>query len=157
MDPLLTDEKLESPGAKEKDMDSQMLFGCSGFVVSSFATYLLAVWPFFVWMDIHYWPPLWKAVGFGLPAAFIQGAVATWKFEIAGAAGFVGGTVAACIFLYLRFQQVFLEAGARRIPFPPYPVWVEWFAPLAVLLSALLLSTAILVLQQTRHKTAKKT
>lgn len=157
MEPLQTDEKLGSPVARERDMDSQMLFGCSGFVVSSFVTYFLAVWPFFVWFDIHEWAVLGKALGIGFPIAFAQGALATWKFDLAGAAGFIGGTVAASIFLYLRFQQVFLEAGAQRIPFPPYPQSIQWFAPLGILLGSILLSASILVLLQTQHKSANKT
>jgi len=156
MKPLETDEKLEVARPKERDMDSQMLFGCSGFVIASFATYFLAVWPFFVWFDIHRLPVLGWAFGMGLPFAFILGIVSTAKFEIAGAAGFIGGILATAIFLYLRFEQVFLEVEARRIPMPLYPHWIQWFAPLATICLALFVSTAVLVIAGSRKESAKK-
>ncbi len=154
MDPLQTDEKLAIPKSIERDMDTHMLFGCSGFVAASFATYFLSAWPFFVWLDIHFWPQLAKSLGFGFPFAFLLGAIFTLKFELAGAAGFIGGMMASCIFLYLRFEQMFLEAQAQRIPEPPYPHWLQWFAPITLIVAALLMSAVILVFLPGRVKTS---
>jgi hypothetical protein len=156
MEPLATDEKLEAPRAKERDMDTHMLFGCTGFVVSSFATYFLTVWPFFVWMEVHQWGLLLKALLCGLPVAFLHGFLSTLKFELAGAAGFIGGMLAAVIFLYLRFEQVFLEAAARRIPEPDYPLWIKWFVPALVLAFALLTVAAAYLLRTSMAERAKK-
>ncbi|MBC8066662.1 MAG: hypothetical protein H7Y17_17665 [Chlorobia bacterium] len=141
MEPLSTDEKLESPRPPERDMDTQMVFGCTGFVVASFGTYFLSVWPFFLWLDIHNIPTLLKACASGLLPALLCGAYQAWKYGIAGAAGFIGGMMAVAIFLYLRFQQIFLEVQAQRIPPPMYPQWIEWFAPLMLMLLAILTAT----------------
>jgi hypothetical protein len=156
MEPLATDEKLEARRPKERDMDTHMLFGCTGFVVASFATYFLCVWPFFVWRDVHRWDMLIKAAVFGLPIAFLHGFLSTLKFELAGAAGFIGGMLASTIFLYLRFEQVFLEAAARRIPAPDYPLWAKWFIPCMVLAFALLVVAGAYLLQASRAERAKK-
>jgi hypothetical protein len=156
MKPLQTDEKLEVARPLERDMDGQMLFGCSGFVFTSFATYFLSVWPFFVWMDIHQAPALALACGAGLPFAFILGAVTSAHFEIAGAAGFIGGILATAIFVYLRFEQVFLEVEARRIPMPFYPPWIQWFAPIVLVVCALFISILVLALSGARKESAKK-
>lgn len=147
IEPITTDEKLQVSKRKERDMDDQMLFGCSGFVLTSFSCYLLGVWPFFVWFDIHLLPSLGVAFALGLPFSYVVGALSSWKFGLAGSAGFVGGSVAFSIFLYLRIEQVFLEAEARRIPFPTYPQWIQWAFPslavaLAIALSAIILSFA---------------
>ena len=131
-------------------MDSHMLFGCSGFVLASFASYALAVWPFFIWMDVHAAVSLGIALAAGVPVAFLFGCVSTWKLGIAGAAGFVGGMVASAIFLYLRFEQVFLEADAQRIPPPDYPTSFQWLLPGVTVLFALLLATAVSLLLPNR-------
>lgn len=127
-------------------MDSQMLFGCSGFVVTSFVVYGLAIWPFLVWLRVDELGTLLLASAAGLPVAFILGVFAARKFEIAGAAGFIGGMVAASIFLHLRFKQVFLEAAARQIEEPHYPAWIQWFAPIAVVVASLLIAAMTLLL-----------
>lgn len=145
MNHLPTDEKLDRKAPKERDMDTHMLFGCSGFVFASFASYGLAVWPFFIWMDAHLVSSLGIALAAGLPFAYILGSVSTRKFGIAGAAGFIGGMVSTSIFLYLRFEQVFLEADAQRIPPPDYPVWFQWFVPSVTLAFAILLAASIIV------------
>ena len=128
-------------------MDDHMLFGCSGFVVTSIGCYLLGAWPFFMWLDIHNLKSLAVTLALGIPISFVIGAIASWRFGLAGAAGFVGGVLALAIFLYLRFEQVFLEAEARRITFPDYPQWILWFLPgmvvaLSITLSAIILSFA---------------
>jgi hypothetical protein len=140
-----TDEKLDRREPRERDMDTHMLFGCSGFVLASFGSYVVAVWPFFVWMDAHMLAPLGTALAAGLPAAFVFGGIVSRKFGIAGAAGFIGGMVSTSIFLYLRFEQVFLEADAQRIPPPEYPSWFQWLVPFLCLASSILISSAIVI------------
>lgn len=136
-------------------MDTHMLFGCSGFVVTSFTSYGLAVWPFFVWMDVHFFASLGIALLTGLMPAFLFGCFCSWKFGIAGSAGFIGGMVSTSIFLYLRFEQVFLEADAQRIPVPDYPTWFQWFIPALSLLFALLAASAIALLFPNRVDRSK--
>lgn len=137
-------------------MDDQMLLGCSGFVLSSFGSYLIGVWPFFVWFDIYLVTPLAIAFALGLPVSYLAGAISSWKFGLPGAAGFVGGMVAFAIFLYLRFEQVFIEAQARVIPFPAYPQWVQWAIPSLTVALAIVLSAIILSLAPDGSQTQKK-
>lgn len=145
MEPLRTDEKLDIAQPRERDMDDHMLHGCSSFVFVSFASYFLAIWPYFFWLSIQEWGTLALCTICGLPAAFALGAYATWRIGIAGAAGFVGGALAVSIFLFLRFEQVFVESAANRIPPPDYPQWIQWFVPPLVVLWSLVQSAAILV------------
>lgn len=155
MSTLPTDEKIEKKLPRERDMDAHMLFGCSGFVFASFATYALSVWPFFVWMDVQIAATLWLALGLGLPPAFALGVVSAFKFGIAGAAGFIGGMVSGSIFLYLRFEQVFLEADTQRIPPPDYPVWFQWLIPMLTLGFAIVAAAAVIVFFPGRGDQAK--
>jgi len=121
-------------------------------VAASFLTYFLIIWPFLVWMHVETVATLLLTVAISVAPAYILGFVACRRFEIAGAAGFVGGVLAGGIFLHLRFRQVFLEAAARRIPEPEYPDWVQWFVPLLVILGSLFLATAALTLWQNKSR-----
>lgn len=156
MDPITTDEKLLVSKRKERDMDDHMLFGCSGFVVTSIGCYLVGAWPFFVWLDIHLTGSLAITLTLGLPISFVFGAISSWKYELAGAAGFVGGMLALSIFLYLRFEQVFLEADARRITIPEYPQWIQWFLPSMVVALSITLSAIILSFAKDQPESEKK-
>lgn len=156
MDPITTDEKLLVSGRKERDMDDHMLFGCSGFVVTSIGCYLVGAWPFFMWLDIHFLRSLAITLALGLPFSFVLGAISSWKFELAGSAGFVGGMLALAIFLYLRFEQVFLEAEARRITIPEYPQWIQWFLPAMVVALSITLSAIILSFVKDQPEIKKK-
>lgn len=144
MEPLNTDEKIDRPIPREKDMDSQMIVGCTGFVTVSFLTYFLCVWPFLVWLSIDRISALALSLAAGYLPAFVVGAVAARKFSLPGGAGFVGGILAASIFLYLRFEQAFLEALARRSPVPEYPQAIQYIVPLAIVLAAVLIVLAFL-------------
>lgn len=155
MEPITTDEKLLVSKRKERDMDDHMLFGCSGFVVTSIGCYLAGAWPFFMWLDIHNLKSLAITVVLGIPVSFVIGAMASWKFDLAGAAGFVGGVLALAIFLYLRFEQVFLEAEARRITFPDYPHWIQWFLPSMTVALSITLSAIILCFAKDRPESKK--
>jgi len=138
-EPLETDEKLEQPVQAAPDMDAAMLFGCSGFVLTSIGGYLLSVWPFITFQDTERLSGLVLASAVGLiPAAFV-GIIATRRFRLAGACGFVGGSMATGIFLYLRIQQAFLAHEARQAPKPEYPSICIYLIPLAwIVLSTLL-------------------
>lgn len=143
-EPLQTDEKLEGPVQKQKDMDAAMLFGCSGFVFTSIVGYALSVWPFFLLPETQKLVNLAIAAGIGLTPAAVLGVVATRKFGLAGACGFVGGSMATGIFLYLRIEQIFIAALARQAPPAEYPRIVTYLLPLGwILLSAILAIAAL--------------
>jgi len=137
-------------------MDSQMLFGCTGFVFHSFLSYFLAIWPFLVWMEVHLLGRLSLLLLAAYVPAFAQGAIATIKFELAGAAGFVGGILASSIFLYLRFQQAFLEAEAQRTPWPDYPQALQWLVPGLIVMASLVQSGLLLLHQNPVSQTRQK-
>ena len=138
-EPLETDEKLDQPVQANPDMDAAMLFGCSGFVITSIGGYLLAVWPFIVFQDTERLTRLGLAAVVGLTPAAIVGIFATRKFRLAGACGFIGGSMATGIFLYLRLQQEFLAFMARQAPKPEYPSVAMYLIPLSwIVLSAIL-------------------
>lgn len=124
----------------ERDMDSQMLVGCTGFVAASFSAYFLSIWPFLVWISIEQIHVLALTLAAGTVPPLILGAVVSRKAGLAGAAGFVGGMLAASIFLYLRFEQLFMEALARRIPEPEYPQALQYMIPSATIIATVLVA-----------------
>jgi hypothetical protein len=138
-EPLQTDEKLEKPTKAGPDMDSVMLFGCSGFVLTSIGGYVLSVWPYFIFPDSEKLATIGLSSAVGLGPAAVLGVIATRRFGLAGACGFVGGSMATAIFLYLRVEQTFISALARQAPKPDYPQLLMYLLPLGwVLLSVIL-------------------
>lgn len=141
-EPLRTDEKLETPVARKKDMDDLMVAGCSGFVAAALLTYFIAIWPFLVFSEAERWISLAKGAGFGLLPAALLGILAARKFGLPGACGFVGGAMATAIFLYLRLQQAFIAGEADQAPPPDYPRAFLALLPLAWLLIAFAIALA---------------
>lgn len=143
-EPLQTDEKLDAPVEKAPDMDAAMLTGCSGFVFASVGGYILSVWPFLVFPDSEKLIRLATASGIGFVPASILGIIATRKFGLAGACGFVGAALATGIFLYLRLDEIFIGALARQAPTPDYPKMMSWLLPLAWILATAIIAIAVL-------------
>lgn len=129
-EPLETDEKLDAPVAQERDTDTVMLFGCAGFVSSSLLTYFLAIWPFFLFTEIYLTAGLLRCALFGLLPALAFGGYVTRRFGLAASAGFVGGALAAAIFLYLRLIEVNLRRNQRDLAQPDFPESWIWIVPL---------------------------
>lgn len=143
-EPLNTDERLETPVKRERDMDSAMLLGCSGFVTESLLSYALAVWPWFVVDAMHQIPKLALAMALGGIPALVVGAIGCRKFGLPAACGFVGGGLSTAIFMYLRLQQVVAVRGNYQFPQPEYPnLWV-WLVPGAWLM-VVVLAVAVLL------------
>ncbi len=139
-EPLETDEKVDNPQKKGPDMDTVMLFGCSGFVVTSIGGYILSVWPFLLFQDSERITTLGTSCAFGLLPAAILGMVSSRKFGLAGACGFVGGSMATGIFMFLRIQQAFVAAFARQAPPPDYPQILMYLVPLSWVIVSLVLA-----------------
>ncbi len=129
-EPLQTDERLETPVKPERDTDAIMLAGCTGFVSASLITYVLAIWPFFVFTEIYLISGLVRCALVGLTPALIFGAYVTRRFGLAPAAGFVGGGLSAGIFLYLRMVEVNLRRAQPDMAQPDYPESWVWIGPL---------------------------
>ncbi len=142
-EPLRTDEKLDESPPKSRDMDAQMLFGCSGFIVASVGGYVLSVWPWFAFDQADKLTTVVTCSLLGLLPSGIVGVVCTRKFGLAGACGFVAGALTTAVFLYLRLQQTFLAAMAKQLPQPDYPSAMMGVLPFAwvllVLMAAFLL------------------
>jgi hypothetical protein len=140
IEPLKTDEKLPQRSKPASDMDSLMIAGCTGFVGTSIVSYLLTVWPFFVFQTTHRLTTIGLCALFGFIPSAILGLVATRKFNLPGACGFVGGSMATCVFLYLRLQQVMLGKGSSDLPQPDFPSSFVWMLPLAWLAISVLVA-----------------
>lgn len=137
-EPLQTDEKLDQPATQGPDFEGQMLFGCTQFVVNSLATYGLATWPHYVFPGIHTLAGFgWNAL-IGLAPTLLFGGLGTRRFGLAAAAGFLGGSLATAIFLFLRLQQIHVTSALRDAPKPEWPRQWVWMAPVAYLLLTVL-------------------
>ncbi len=143
-EPLKTDEKLDAPAKRTKDLDDQMIMGCSGFLVSAVGGYLLSVWPFFAWQKAELLSVLLQASAAGFVPAAAVGIVVSRKYGLPGACGAVGSALCTGIFLYLRIQQTFLEAAAQRIAPPDYPHSFIWILPGAWILAMALLCLLVM-------------
>lgn len=139
-EPLLTDEKLDNPPPKERDMDTAMLLGCSGFVGVSLITFSLVLWPHFIWTDVFQIRVLGMACAVGMIPACIVGIVAARKGALAGACGFVGGAMAAAVFLFLRLQQIKPAVQGRDALEADYPLNFAWMVPVGWLCLAALIA-----------------
>jgi hypothetical protein len=139
-EPLRTDEKLPTKQKAARDMDSVMLTGCTGFVSASLLTYFVGVWPFMAFQDTHLAATLGLCALVGLLPATLLGVIASRKFELPGACGFVGGSMALSVFLYLRLQQVMLGKSSADLPRPDYPASWVWAIPLGWLVVSILVA-----------------
>lgn len=136
-----TDEKLQRPPRKGPDLDTIMLFGCSGFVIVALASWALVVWPHFLFTATYELGTIKTCAVLGLVPAAVFGAIVTRIFGLPAAAGFLGGSICAATFMYLRLQQVFAFEGIPEAPQPEYPSMLLWAAPLGwVLASALIIA-----------------
>jgi hypothetical protein len=126
----------------KRDLDSQMLAGCTAFVFVSMVAFGLSLWPFFAW------PELWRtsnlalccAVGF-VPSA-VLGAVFARRGGIPGASGYVAYAMAFSAFLYLRLEQIRMSALAQQTPELDYPAILGALIPLGWLLVSLFIAMA---------------
>src|SRR5688572_13729892 len=128
-EPLRTDEPREGPKTKERDIDSQMLAGCTTFVSASLLSYVLSVWPHFVFQNTHELKTLGLACALGLLPAAALGGYSVWKWGLAAAGGFVSGALAVAIFLMLRLKQVVMMEGIKDLPQPEYPESWQYLVP----------------------------
>jgi hypothetical protein len=137
-EPLRTDEKLDQPIKSKRDFESQMLAGCSVFVVCSFVTFFLSVWPFFVIKDQFLARQLAIAVGLSCIPTLIFGFVAGVRAGASGGFGFLGGAIAVAVFFNLAITQISLGGSIKDFPRPEYPAGMAAWIPLIwVILSGL--------------------
>jgi hypothetical protein len=143
-EPLQTDEKLETPVPRQKDMDAQLLMGCTGFVLASIGGYVLSIWPYFAISNVDKFQGLQTASLLSFVPATIYGALLTRKFGLPGACGFFAGALATAIFLILRMQQIFLAGEARPEFKPEYPPIITYLFPAAWLVWAAIVALLVM-------------
>lgn len=152
-EPLQTDEKVDRPVRGPADMDTQMLGGCSAFVVSAFITYGLGIWPFFVLPNLHLLQPLAYATAIGLGTTCVFGALASWRGGLAPACGFFAGSLTLAVFLHLFQNQIALGHTVPDLPRPDYPASMGVFLPLGWTLIALLFAVIFARIGEKRRVT----
>lgn len=130
-EPLQTDERTEGPPRRELDFDSQMMFGCTQFVVQSLCVYGLSAWPHFVFTEVHLVGTLALNMAIGFLPAYVQSLFGAKRFGLPSAVGSMGGSLAFGIFLYLRLQQIHAPSGIRGAPIPEWPKEWIWLIPVA--------------------------
>lgn len=130
-EPLETDEKLTAPPSKARDMDTQMMLGCSSFGLVAGLGLALAAWPHFLITDTQKLPALVQASLLGLLPAALVGLIATRRLGLPGACGFIGGALVTGVFLYLRLTQVLLTRYGDPSQQPDYPLAWSWLLPIA--------------------------
>jgi hypothetical protein len=149
-EPLRTDEKLDRPIKPQRDFDTQMILGCSGFAVVAMLTYGLTMWPFLTLPEAERIGRVALCASLGFLPASVIGAVASRRFGIPGATGFVAGAAVSALFLYLRLDALFIAAEARQGPVPDYPAAFRLLLPFTML--ALAAAVAILSVRDVEEK-----
>jgi hypothetical protein len=145
-EPLQTDET-RAPGdvtTAPRDMDREMLFGCTGFLLASVIGYALSVWPFITFQRTEQIGTLALAMGLGPGVAIVVGMLVTRRYQLAGACGFVGGALCTAIFLYLRLQHGFISAMAKQAPRPDYPESFALLIPAGYVLLCVFLAVLVM-------------
>jgi branched-subunit amino acid transport protein AzlD len=140
-EPLDTDEKIEAGYPRRKrDLETQLLGGCMVVLVGSLITYALVIWPWFTFKEYEI-SGLEKMAVFGGVPASIFGVVVIRKLDAAGLAAFMGGAMAAGVFVFLRLQQSNLGRYAQDLPMPEFPErwvmlvplgWLAWIILVAL-------------------------
>jgi hypothetical protein len=129
-EPNQTDEILEKSSPRTKDFESQLMGGCSAFVVTSLLLFGISVAPFLVIADIATFKNLLTALGVAGVLVAPLGALATRKAAIPGASGTMAAALATAIFLLLRMQQVGMTRLVPDLIPPEWPPALEWLVPL---------------------------
>lgn len=147
-EPLRTDEPRSGPKTKQKDFDTEMLGGCSAFVTVSLLTYFMTVWPHLVFYETYRLSTLALDCVLGMLPALILGGYATRRFGLAAAGGFIGGSLAAAIFLFLNLKRVLLSENLpqmnKDLPPAEFPQSWQYFVPLAWMLASFLVTAFLL-------------
>lgn len=130
IEPLQTDERIAGGAPRPKSMDDLMLFGCTGFVLASITSYLLAVWPHFLFPGIDRAGTLAICLGVGFVPSAMVGSFASLRYGLPGACGYVGGALATAVFIYLRMEASFIGYQARQTQEPDYPEALIYLVPI---------------------------
>ena len=142
-----SDEVQVAPIAKKRDMDACFFVGCTTIAVFSVVFFVLEAWPFFVFRTSSI-SGLWTIALTGCLPSLLVGAVVVRKFSLEGATAFIGGTVSASVFAFLRMDMLELGRFGQMdaLAVPDYPAFWVWLMPAAWAL--LVTSLALFLLPQ---------
>lgn len=127
---------------KPRDLDAQMMAGCSVFVGVSLLSFLMSLWPFFAWPSLWEWRTLGTCVLVAIVPVTLIGMAASRRWSVAGATGYIAGAMSFAVFLVLRLDQIRLSAVARQTPDLQYPPSMVVLLPIAWILTALFIAIA---------------
>lgn len=127
-----TDEKLESPYPRKRDMDSRYLTGCLTIAFLSLLFYFMLAWPFFVF-PAHLRSGLLMIGLLGALPVLVLGGSLVRIVGLEAATALAGGSFAGAIFAYLRLDSLMLGklGDVQDLPPPNYPDSWAWLLPLA--------------------------
>ncbi len=139
-EPLQTDEP-KAPGQekREKEFEGQILKGSMIIGVTSVVIFVLCGWPFLIIEEYRIAGLVQWALSGALPA-LIVGSIAAYRFKLAGASGFAGGSLAAAVFIFLRMDTNLLRNFVNDVAKPDYPDNWKYLVPLAWVVLSLVIS-----------------
>ncbi|MCU0315642.1 MAG: hypothetical protein MUC92_03515 [Fimbriimonadaceae bacterium] len=138
-EPLKTDEKIPPTNKPKSDFEAQLMSGCSVIVVVAFLTYFLTAWPWFVF-PLYTLTGLQTAIVAGCGTSVVLGGISCFRFRIAGASGFLGGALAAGVFIFLVLNEVGKGRVSQDLPRPEYPERWQWMVPLLFVVACVLVA-----------------
>ncbi len=153
-----TDEKIETPYPRKRDMDSRFLAGCFSIAFLSILYYAMLAWPFFAF-QAHLKSGLVQIGLYGaLPTLALGGALVR-RMGLEAATALAGGSFAGGIFAYLRLDSLMLGklGDVRDLPPPDYPEPWAWLIPVAWCMAVLAVIFLLLPKRETQDEAQAKT
>lgn len=158
MEPIQTDEPIRSTDEAPVDFEGQLMAGCSLIGIVAFVIFGLLTWPWFAFRaGQDQLPPEFTMSGLmmilacGCIPTLIAGAFIVRKAEAAGAAGFLGGSMAFGVFLFLRMSQGFVAKEIADLPHAEYSETLGTTVPLVWAISVIV-TTILFFPRKARQK-----
>ena len=148
-----SDERIDSPYPRKRDMDARFLAGCTTIAIISLATYATIAWPFFAF-QAHSREGLVQIGLAGAAPVLIVGTFLIRKLGLEAAVALVGGSIAGGIFAFLQLRGIALGhiASTQDLPEPDYPAAWVWGLPLAWVLVVAALALFTLPRRETQDQ-----
>lgn len=140
LDPLKTDETLDTPVRAEADTDTVMLWGCGAFTTLSFTVFFVSCWPYFIWLNVSTLTDLGRASLLGLLPATIVSIIGARLRGLAASCGAVAGFTVVAVFLYMRIQQAFVAGMMKQAPMPEFGREWAYLLPACVVIGSFILA-----------------
>ncbi len=127
-----TDEKIETPYPRKRDMDTRFLTGCFTIALLSIVFYTMLAWPFFAFQASLKSGLVQIGLFGALPTLALGGGLVR-RIGLEAATALAGGSFAAAIFAYLHLNSLMLGklADVKDVPPPNYPDSWAWLIPIA--------------------------